>query len=29
MLAVMGASYLWMRRLLRLDGLQRVRLVDA
>src|SRR2546421_3683478 len=29
MLAVMGASYLWMRCLLRLDGLQRVRLVDA
>lgn len=29
MLAVMGASYLWMRRLLRLEGLQRVRLVDA
>jgi Flp pilus assembly protein TadB len=29
MLAVMGASYLWMRRLLRLDGLQRVRLSDA
>ena len=29
MLAVMGASYVWMRRLLRLDGLQRVRLVDA
>jgi hypothetical protein len=25
----MGASYVWMRRLLRLDGLQRVRLVDA
>ncbi len=29
MLAVMGASYVWMRRLLRLEGLQRVRLVDA
>ncbi len=29
MLAVMAASYVWMRRLLRLDGLQRVRLVDA
>ena len=29
MLATMGASYVWMRRLLRLDGLQRVRLVDA
>jgi Flp pilus assembly protein TadB len=29
MLAVMGASYLWMRRLLRLEGLQRVRLTDA
>jgi Flp pilus assembly protein TadB len=29
MLAVMGASYVWMRRLLRLDGLQRVRLSDA
>ena len=29
MLAVMGVSYVWMRRLLRLDGLQRVRLVDA
>jgi Flp pilus assembly protein TadB len=29
MLAVMAASYLWMRRLLRLDGLQRVRLADA
>jgi Flp pilus assembly protein TadB len=29
MLAVMGASYAWMRRLLRLEGLQRVRLVDA
>jgi len=29
MLAVMAASYLWMRRLLRLDGLQRVRLSDA
>jgi Flp pilus assembly protein TadB len=29
MLAVMAASYIWMRRLLRLDGLQRVRLVDA
>lgn len=29
MLAAMGASHVWMRRLLRLDGLQRVRLVDA
>lgn len=29
MLAVMAASYVWMRRLLRLDGLQRVRLSDA
>jgi Flp pilus assembly protein TadB len=29
MLAVMGCSYFWMRRLLRLDGLQRVRLADA
>lgn len=29
MLAVMGAAYFWMRRLLRLDGLQRVRLTDA
>jgi Flp pilus assembly protein TadB len=29
MLVVMGASYLWMRRLLRLEGLQRVRLTDA
>ena len=29
MLTVMGASYVWMRRLLRLEGLQRVRLVDA
>ena len=29
MLAVMGSSYLWMRRLLRLDGLQRVRLSNA
>ena len=29
MLAVMGMSYLWMRRLLRLEGLQRVRLTDA
>jgi tight adherence protein B len=29
MLGVMGASYVWMRRLLRLDGLQRVRLSDA
>ncbi|HET7467272.1 MAG TPA: hypothetical protein VFL29_11440 [Candidatus Dormibacteraeota bacterium] len=29
MLAVMGASYVWMRRLLRLEGLQRVRLLDA
>jgi hypothetical protein len=25
----MGGSYLWMRRLLRLEGLQRVRLSDA
>jgi Flp pilus assembly protein TadB len=29
MLAVMAVSYFWMRRLLRLDGLQRVRLMDA
>jgi Flp pilus assembly protein TadB len=29
MLATMAASYIWMRRLLRLDGLQRVRLTDA
>jgi tight adherence protein B len=29
MLGVMGSSYVWMRRLLRLDGLQRVRLGDA
>jgi len=29
MLAVMGGSYLWMRRLLLLPGLQRVRLADA
>ena len=29
MLATMGASYLWMRRLLELPGLQRVRLSDA
>ena len=29
MLGVMGASYFWMRRLLRLEGLQRVRLADA
>src|SRR5258706_273950 len=29
MLGVMGTSYLWMRRLLRLDGLQRVRLADG
>ena len=29
MLGVMGMSYAWMRRLLRLEGLQRVRLVDA
>jgi Flp pilus assembly protein TadB len=29
MLGVMGLSYLWMRRLLRLEGLQRVRLSDA
>jgi Flp pilus assembly protein TadB len=29
MLGVMGASYFWMRRLLRLEGLQRVRLTDA
>ncbi|TAN32093.1 hypothetical protein EPN29_10235 [bacterium] len=29
MLGIMAASYLWMRRLLRLPGLQRVRLSDA
>jgi Flp pilus assembly protein TadB len=29
MLAVMGGSYVWMRYLLRLPGLQRVRLSDA
>jgi Flp pilus assembly protein TadB len=29
MLAVMAGSYLWMRRLLLLPGLQRVRLADA
>ena len=29
MLAVMGCSYLWMRHLLRLPGLERVRLSDA
>ena len=29
MLAVMGAGYVWMRRLLDLPGLQRVRLTDA
>lgn len=29
MLAVMAMSYVWMRRLLRLEGLQRVRLSDA
>lgn len=29
MLAVMGCSYIWMRRLLQLPGLQRVRLSDA
>ena len=29
MLGVMGASYAWMRRLLHLPGLQRVRLADA
>jgi Flp pilus assembly protein TadB len=29
MLAVMACSYLWMRRLLLLPGLQRVRLSDA
>ena len=29
MLSVMAAGYLWMRRLLRLPGLQRVRLTDA
>ena len=29
MLAIMGCSYVWMRRLLRLPGLERVRLNDA
>ncbi len=29
MLAIMGGSYVWMRRLLQLPGLQRVRLSDA
>jgi Flp pilus assembly protein TadB len=29
MLAIMGVSYVWMRRLLQLPGLQRVRLSDA
>jgi Flp pilus assembly protein TadB len=29
MLGVMGGSYIWMRRLLRLPGLERVRLIDA
>jgi Flp pilus assembly protein TadB len=29
MLGVMACSYVWMRRLLRLEGLQRVRLTDA
>ena len=29
MLAIMGCSYVWMRRLLRLPGLERVRLTDA
>ncbi len=29
MLAVMATSFVWMRRLLRLEGLQRVRIVDA
>jgi Flp pilus assembly protein TadB len=29
MLAVMGCSYIWMRRLLQLPGLERVRLSDA
>ena len=29
MLGLMGVSYVWMRRLLRLEGLQRVRLTDA
>ena len=29
MLAIMGCSYVWMRRLLRLPGLERVRLIDA
>ena len=29
MLGVMAAGYLWMRRLLDLPGLQRVRLTDA
>ena len=29
MLAIMGCSYIWMRRLLQLPGLERVRLGDA
>jgi Flp pilus assembly protein TadB len=29
MLGIMGCSYVWMRRLLRLPGLERVRLIDA
>ncbi|MDQ6878606.1 MAG: hypothetical protein M3082_13145 [Candidatus Dormibacteraeota bacterium] len=29
MLGIMGCSYIWMRRLLRLPGLERVRLADA
>lgn len=29
MLGIMGCSYIWMRRLLRLPGLERVKLVDA
>ena len=29
MLAVMGCSYLWMRRLLQLPGMERLRLSDA
>jgi Flp pilus assembly protein TadB len=29
MLGIMGCSYIWMRRLLRLPGLERVRLIDA
>jgi Flp pilus assembly protein TadB len=29
MLAIMGCSYIWMRQLLRLPGLERVRLTDA